>query len=272
MRRIPGGPSRAAAQVRSAADARADGRTAARVLRSAGVNMDLAPVADVARAGSALEREMRSYGRSPARVASLATAFAAGLRAGGVRATAKHFPGFGAATVNTDDAPATVSASQATLRAVDERPFAALIKGGVDVVMLSTAVYPARRRAAGRVLAALDRRRAARAPAISAASRSPTISAPRPWPRSARTRSAPCAPSRPASTCRCSPRATATARAPPRACSPPPAAATSPRRAAHPGAARARAARQAPALTVSACSSQPAAARHDALVGSISSR
>jgi beta-N-acetylhexosaminidase len=143
VRRIPGGPSRAAAQVRSTAEARADGRTAAGVLRSAGVNMDLAPVADVARAGSALEREMRSYGRSPTRVASLAAAFAAGLHAGGVRATAKHFPGFGAATVNTDDAPATVSASAATLRAVDERPFEALIKGGVDAVMLSTAVYPA---------------------------------------------------------------------------------------------------------------------------------
>jgi beta-N-acetylhexosaminidase len=143
VRRIPGGPSRAAAQVRTAADARADGRTAARVLRSAGVNMDLAPVADVARAGSALEREMRSYGRSPARVASLTVAFAAGLHAGGVRATAKHFPGFGAATVNTDNAPARVGASAATLRAVDEKPFAALIKGGVDAAMLSTAVYPA---------------------------------------------------------------------------------------------------------------------------------
>ena len=143
VRRIPGGPKRAAAQVSDAAQARADGRTAATVLRRAGVNMDLAPVADVARAGSALEREMRSYGRSPARVASLATAFAAGLRAGGVRATAKHFPGFGAAAVNTDDAPATVSASEATLRSVDERPFTALIKGGVDAVMLSTAVYPA---------------------------------------------------------------------------------------------------------------------------------
>jgi beta-N-acetylhexosaminidase len=60
-----------------------------------------------------------------------------------VRATAKHYPGFGAATVNTDNAPARVSASLDTLRSVDARPFEALIAGGVDAVMLSTAVYPA---------------------------------------------------------------------------------------------------------------------------------
>jgi beta-N-acetylhexosaminidase len=144
VRRIPGAPARAAGDVTSAAQARADGRAAARTLRSAGVNMNLAPVADVARPGAALEGERRIYGRSAERVASLAGAFARGLRAGGVRATAKHFPGFGAASVNTDNAPARIDAPTATLRAVDARPFAALIAAGVDAVMVSTAVYPAR--------------------------------------------------------------------------------------------------------------------------------
>ncbi len=143
VRRIPGAPARAAADVASAAQARADGRAAARTLRGAGVNMDLAPVADVGRSGSALVRERRIYASSAERVATLAGAFAAGLRDGNVRATAKHYPGFGAATVNTDDAPARVSASLETLRGVDARPFAALIEGGVDAVMVSTAVYPA---------------------------------------------------------------------------------------------------------------------------------
>jgi beta-N-acetylhexosaminidase len=105
--------------------------------------MDLAPVADVARPGGALEGERRTYGRSPERVASLAGAFAAGLHAGGVRATAKHYPGFGAATVNTDAAPTRIDASLQTLRAVDGQPFGALVAGGVDAVMVSTAVYPA---------------------------------------------------------------------------------------------------------------------------------
>jgi beta-N-acetylhexosaminidase len=143
VRRIPGAPERAAADVATAGQARADGLAAARTLRSAGVNMDLAPVSDVGRPGSALVGERRIYSMSPERVATLAGAFAAGLREGGVRATAKHYPGFGAATVNTDNAPARVSASLATLRSVDARPFAALIAGGVDAVMVSTAVYPA---------------------------------------------------------------------------------------------------------------------------------
>lgn len=143
VRRIPGAPQRAAAQVSSTAQARADGVAAARTLRGAGVNMNLAPVADVARAGSALEGEQRLYSRSATRVAQLAGAFAAGLHAGDVRATAKHYPGFGAASVNTDDAPARIRTSLARLRAVDEPPFAQLVRDGVDAVMLSTAVYPA---------------------------------------------------------------------------------------------------------------------------------
>ncbi len=143
VRRIPGAPARAAADVRDAAQARADGLAAARTLRGAGVNMDLAPVADVARPGAALEGERRIYGRSAEQVATLAGAFAAGLHAGNVRATAKHFPGFGAATVNTDNAPATIGDPLATLRGVDARPFEALIAGGVDAIMVSTAIYPA---------------------------------------------------------------------------------------------------------------------------------
>jgi beta-N-acetylhexosaminidase len=143
VRRIPGAPARAAAGVGSVARARADGRAAARTLRGAGVNLDLAPVADVARPGAALERERRTYGRSEERVSRLALGFACGLRDGGVVAAAKHFPGFGAATVNTDDAPARIGLPLATLRGVDERPFVHLIAAGVQAVMLATAVYPA---------------------------------------------------------------------------------------------------------------------------------
>lgn len=143
VRRIPGAPGRAAAGVTSAAQARADGRAAARTLRSAGANMDLAPVADVGRPGAALTRERRTYGRRSAAVGRRAVAFARGLREGRVRSTAKHFPGFGAAAVNTDDAAQRIDSSLATLRRVDEPPFKRLIDAGVDAVMISTAVYPA---------------------------------------------------------------------------------------------------------------------------------
>jgi len=143
VRRIPGAPARASADLDSAQEARTDGLEAARTLRNAGVNMNLAPLADVARPGAALAKEGRIAERPVALVAEYAAAFVAGLHDGGVRATAKHYPGFGAATVNTDDAPARIGTSLDELRAVDEVPFARLVNDGVDAVMVSTAVYPA---------------------------------------------------------------------------------------------------------------------------------
>ena len=140
--RLPGGPGRSAAGVRGARDALADGRTAGRALRAGGVNVDLAPVADVCRRRGALERERRCYGTSPSAVTSRAGAFARGLSQRGVAPALKHFPGFGAARVNTDFAPATIRASRRRLRTFDGRPFAALHRRA-SLVMLSTAVYPA---------------------------------------------------------------------------------------------------------------------------------
>jgi beta-N-acetylhexosaminidase len=144
VKRLPGAPRRSPPQLAaqdSAAAARAEGRATARTLRAAGVNVDFAPVADVVRRGSALERERRGFGSDPNRVVRLAGAFAAGLRDGGVAATTKHFPGFGAARGNTDDAPQRIGLSAAALRRTDMEVFARL--RAVPLVMLSSAVYPA---------------------------------------------------------------------------------------------------------------------------------
>ena len=145
VKRLPGGPRHAAADVGRTATAVADGRAAGSALRAVGANVDLAPVADVCRPGSALERERRCYGRSPATVTRLAGGFARGLRSRGVAATLKHFPGFGAAGVNTDFSAQLIRTSLGRLRAVDLRPFARLAPR-TQLVMLSTAVYPARSR------------------------------------------------------------------------------------------------------------------------------
>jgi beta-N-acetylhexosaminidase len=66
-----------------------------------------------------------------------------GWRAGGVAATAKHFPGLGGAPANTDDALVTIRRSRAALDAVDLPPFAAAIAAGVPLVMIGHARYPA---------------------------------------------------------------------------------------------------------------------------------
>ena len=145
VRRIPGPPARSAAELGAAGPraARAAGLAAGRLLAGAGVNVDLAPVADVGRPGGALVGEGRIFPGGAAAVSRAAVAFADGLGEAGVAATAKHFPGFGAAGVNTDDAPVTISTPLAALRRVDMRPFRALIAHRIPLVMVSTAVYPA---------------------------------------------------------------------------------------------------------------------------------
>ena len=112
-------------------------RATGRGLRAAGVNVNLAPVADVPRPGSVMAT--RAYSGSERGIAARTRAAIRGLRDGRVAATAKHFPGLGGATVNTDDAPATVR----TPIARDLVPFRAAIDESVPLVMLSHASYPA---------------------------------------------------------------------------------------------------------------------------------
>jgi beta-N-acetylhexosaminidase len=145
VRRLPGPPRPSAEEVgaRGSRFAKRLGKAAGGSLRSMGVNVDLAPVLDVGRPGRAIEREHRTYGRTPKAVSQIGGAFARGLAAGGVAATAKHFPGLGAARVNTDNAVQRIGLSAAKLRRVDERPYGRFIASGGALVMLSTAIYPA---------------------------------------------------------------------------------------------------------------------------------
>lgn len=146
VERIPGAPSASAEEMgaRGAGFAARQGRATARNLRSVGVNVDLAPVLDVARSGSAIAAEGRTFGGGPVRVTSVGVGgFARGLRRGGVATTAKHFPGLGAAEVNTDDASQLIETSRRRLRSRDEAPFKAFIDAGGELVMLGLATYPA---------------------------------------------------------------------------------------------------------------------------------
>jgi len=145
VKRIDGAPSAAAEQMGAAGGAfsRRQGRATAANLRDVGVNVDLAPVLDLARPGGTIAETDRGFGSTAARVAATAVPFAVGLQDGGVAATAKHFPGLGAAIENTDFATQRVDLSKQTLRAVDEAPYRSFIGRGGAMVMLSTAIYPA---------------------------------------------------------------------------------------------------------------------------------
>ena len=121
--------------------ARADARGAARDLRAAGVNVNLAPVADVAAsAGSVMSG--RAYPGGPEEVAALTRAAVEAYRGTRVAATVKHFPGIGGATANTDDEPVSLTRTPEQLLSEDLPPFRAAIAAGVPLVMASHALYP----------------------------------------------------------------------------------------------------------------------------------
>jgi beta-N-acetylhexosaminidase len=115
-------------------------RAVGAALRAAGVNVNLAPVADVPVRGSFMAAEQRTFSADPVRVGLIATAFAAGLADAGVAATVKHFPGIGRATASTDRAAVTIDADSAAL-AGDLVPFRRAIAAGAPIVMLSNATY-----------------------------------------------------------------------------------------------------------------------------------
>jgi beta-N-acetylhexosaminidase len=131
------GPERGQPFQGSPRDVRRANRAAGRELRAAGIRVNLAPVADVPRAGSVMA--IRSYVGDERGVAARTRAAVRGLRDAHVAATAKHFPGLGAATVNTDDGPATIRGRVSA----DLVPFRAAIAEDVPLVMLSHASYPA---------------------------------------------------------------------------------------------------------------------------------
>ncbi len=145
VKRLSGAPSASAREMgaRGAAfSARQGARTAAN-LREVGVSVDFAPVLDVERPGGVIAETERSFGSTAARAEATAIPFAEALQAGGVVATAKHFPGFGAARENTDFSAERIDVSKPELRRVDKKPYAAFAAAGGKMVMLSTAIYPA---------------------------------------------------------------------------------------------------------------------------------
>jgi beta-N-acetylhexosaminidase len=121
--------------------AKDQGQKTGSFLKGLGVNVDLAPVLDVSKPQTADSIKSRTFSSDPAVVSKVGVSFAQGLNDGGVVATAKHFPGLGRATVNTDDRPTSIAATSDELQA-DLEPFKAAIAAGVKLVMVSTASYP----------------------------------------------------------------------------------------------------------------------------------
>jgi beta-N-acetylhexosaminidase len=150
VRRLPGQPVLSERQIGTsahpAAQAKAAGSGAGRNLAGVGMNVNLAPVLDVFRTPGDFDDQFgRPYSMNPSVVSSLGADFIKAQQATGVAATAKHFPGLGAAAAaqNTDAGPVTLNVGLHALRTVDEFPYHAAIAAGVKLVMVSWATYPA---------------------------------------------------------------------------------------------------------------------------------
>ena len=133
-------PTEAPDEMTSAAVARSQAAGAAEALRSVGIDVDFAPVVDTpGSAGNFLGS--RAFSHSRTWNAQLASAFVGGLQTNGIAATAKHFPGLGLASGNTDNGRIVIRAAAWKLHQ-GLLPFQSAVRAGTKLVMISTAVYP----------------------------------------------------------------------------------------------------------------------------------
>lgn len=151
VRRIAGaGPFLSAKEIGESGDPAAAateaGWQAAEALKPYGINVNLAPVLDVYREpGNFIDEYGRSYGNTSSIVGTCAKHFIYAQQRAGVLATAKHFPGLGAAATaeNTDEQPVLLNLTLEELRTVDEKPYGDALEAGVSMIMTSWATYPA---------------------------------------------------------------------------------------------------------------------------------
>jgi beta-N-acetylhexosaminidase len=112
-------------------------------LAAVGVNVDLAPVADVNSNRENPIIGVRSFGSDPALVARHVAAFVVGLQGVGVAACAKHFPGHGDTEVDSHLELPVVAADRDTLEQRELPPFRAAVEAGVRSIMTAHISLPA---------------------------------------------------------------------------------------------------------------------------------
>lgn len=96
-------------------------------LRRAGFNLNFGPVLDLALHQDNTVIGTRSFSDDPQMVTRFAAAFAAGMEAGGIVATFKHFPGHGSTAGDSHQLLPQIDVDEAQLRRRDLIPFAALL-------------------------------------------------------------------------------------------------------------------------------------------------
>ena len=134
--------ARVLAQAENPRDALSDyARVCSGELADIGVNYNLAPVLDVCEAGKEYFMEKRSLGSDPEMVGRLGTLVITEMQAHGIAASAKHFPGLGAAVVDPHFQLPHVAKPESDIRAQDLIPFQHAVAAGVASIMTSHTTY-----------------------------------------------------------------------------------------------------------------------------------
>lgn len=112
-------------------------------LSAVGINMNLAPVADLEtyRQNPIIFR--RSFGSDPQLVGAAVSGVVEGLQDNGVLATLKHFPGHGETRVDSHAEMPIVNLDRARLESVEIEPFRQAIDAGAAAVLVAHIWYPA---------------------------------------------------------------------------------------------------------------------------------
>jgi len=109
-------------------------------LRAVGVDFSFAPVLDLNRGVSRVIGD-RAFGEGVNRVSDLALAWAEGVRAAGMAAVGKHFPGHGGVAADSHEELPTDDRPFQDIEMEDLVPFERLIHRGLEAIMPAHVVY-----------------------------------------------------------------------------------------------------------------------------------
>jgi beta-glucosidase-like glycosyl hydrolase/CubicO group peptidase (beta-lactamase class C family) len=111
--------------------------------RMLGINMNMAPVADINNNPANPVISYRSFGESRSQVARKSWLYASGMQAAGVLATAKHFPGHGDTQADSHLDLPVIEQTKNELDSIELYPFSYLINKGIGAVMTGHLQVPA---------------------------------------------------------------------------------------------------------------------------------
>ena len=114
----------------------------AAALHDIDINVDLAPVLDVAQSPSKSFLGSRIISGNEEVASRIGCACVEGIREGGCLSVAKHFPGHGATNVDSHDSTPVVKKGLDALRDYELYPFEQAVAAGVDGIMVAHILYP----------------------------------------------------------------------------------------------------------------------------------